>query len=176
MLNPANDEAVVHVQRTLPFPVDAVFGAWLDADLAKLFLFAAPHGVVEETLIDARVGGAFSVIDRRGDHNILHTGEFTRIERPTRLSFTFRVPAFHAHSTPIHLHFAPAEGGGTYVVLDAGHVPPAMRDRATFGWTMMLDRLGFALESRDADVVRSRILAHAAEVQAAAAAAAREDE
>ena len=146
MLPAANDESTILVKRTLPFPAEQVFDAWLTEDIARLFLFSAPHGDVEETLIDPRVGGYFSFIDRRGDHSVLHTGEYVVIDRPSRLFFTFRIPAFHKDSILVRIYFT-AAGQETHVVLDAGHVPPEARERAIHGWGSMLDLLGHAIKA-----------------------------
>ncbi|MBC8087521.1 MAG: SRPBCC domain-containing protein, partial [Phycisphaerae bacterium] len=68
---------------------ERVFDSWLHVETAKQFLFATETGTMVRAEIDPRVGGTFTFVDRRDGEDVLHTGSYLEIDRPTRLKFTF---------------------------------------------------------------------------------------
>ena len=56
--------------------------------MARHFLFAAEGGGI---VIDSRVGGAFTFVDRRGGQDVAHTGGYLEIDRLRRLVFVYDV-------------------------------------------------------------------------------------
>jgi uncharacterized protein YndB with AHSA1/START domain len=118
---------------------ERVFDAWLDPAIARRFLFATPTGEMIRAEIDARVGGAFTFVDRRPDMgDVLHTGQYLEIDRPRRLAFTFGVPQFNPGFTRVLVEFAPAPDGGCQVTLTQSDVPTEWADRSKEGWAMIL--------------------------------------
>ena len=83
--------ALVRVNHRFPASAEAVFDAWLDPELIGKWMFgpAVRDEQVVRTLIDPRVGGAFSFVVRRQGKEINHLGEYLTIERPHRLVFTW---------------------------------------------------------------------------------------
>jgi len=83
--------ALVRVNHRFPASAEAVFDAWLDPELIGKWMFgpAVRDEQVVRTLIDPRVGGAFSFVVRRQGKEISHLGEYLTIERPHRLVFTW---------------------------------------------------------------------------------------
>lgn len=141
------DLRVVH---TYAAPPEAVFDAFLNPAIARRFLFATPTGEMIRAEVDARVGGKFTFVDRRPDMgpnggDVLHTGEYLEIDRPTRLVFTFGVPQFRAEFSTVALDFAPAPGGGCVLTLTQSDVAPEWADRSRHGWGMILGALEAAL-------------------------------
>lgn len=55
-------------------------------------MFATPTGQIARCEIDARVGGTFTIVDRRGGDDIVHAGTYVALERPRLIVFTFSVP------------------------------------------------------------------------------------
>jgi uncharacterized protein YndB with AHSA1/START domain len=84
----------VQVRHGFAHPPAVVFDAWLNPEIAGKFLFATPAGVMVKAEIDPRVGGAFTFTDSREGVDFEHVGEYLEIERPRRLVFFFRIPAF----------------------------------------------------------------------------------
>jgi uncharacterized protein YndB with AHSA1/START domain len=68
---------------------EAVFDAFLDPALARRW-FGPGLGAMTRVEIDARVGGTFCLVQRRGDEDAVHTGEYLELDRPRRLVFTWK--------------------------------------------------------------------------------------
>lgn len=87
----------VRVTQRFDQPVERVFAAWLDHEVAGRWLFATASRPIVVVDIDARVGGAFRFVDRRRYETIEHSGEYLEIVPPRRLVFTLSLegePAF----------------------------------------------------------------------------------
>ncbi|WP_304176677.1 SRPBCC domain-containing protein [Phenylobacterium aquaticum] len=133
----------VQVRRHFNFPPERVFDAWLDPTLAGRFLFATPTGVMVKVAIDAKVGGRFEIVERRGDKDEPHVGEYLEIDRPRRLAFTFGDNiAFDA--TTVTVEITPAVGGCDLVLTHTG-VGPQWEAQTHEGWTGILESLARAL-------------------------------
>src|ERR1700735_5708495 len=113
--------SVTHTYAAAP---EQVFDAWLDPAIARRFVFATPAGEMIRAEVDARVGGAFTFVDRRPDMgDVLHTGEYLDIDRPRRLAFTFAVPQFNPDFTTVVVEITPAADGGCNLRLTQSDVP-----------------------------------------------------
>jgi uncharacterized protein YndB with AHSA1/START domain len=138
---------VVRVSRDLPFAPESVFDAWLDPARARHFFFASPAGVLQRIALEPGVGGTFTVVDRRGEEDVEHTGEYLVCERPRALTFAFKIPAYSDDATTVAVAFEPLDGGGCRVSVDAGAVPAEVHARATQGWGRMLERVEESLRA-----------------------------
>lgn len=143
MTLPATIAVVVHRQFTAS--PERVFDAWLDAEKAPKFMFATPEGTMVRAEIDARVGGRFTFTDRRGDMDVVHTGEYLELDRPKRIVFTFSVDG--SPPDEVALDIAPSDRG---CVVTLTHRMAAewadYADRTRSGWAGMLDGLALVLE------------------------------
>ena len=119
---------------------ERVFDAWLDPEKASRWLFATSTGRMVRAEIDARVGGAFTFVDRRDGEDVEHVGEYLEIDRPRRLVFTFGVPMFSPAMTRVSVDIVPLE---TECELTLTHddVLPEWAARTESGWGMLLDAL-----------------------------------
>jgi len=135
----------VRVARHFAAPAGRVFDAWLDRERAGKWLFATPAGTMVRVEIDPRVGGAFTLVDRRGGEDVEHTGEYLEMDRPRRLAFNFRVPKFSNDATRIAIDIAPAEDSGCELTLVHEGVYPEYAERTETGWNGILDALAKAL-------------------------------
>jgi uncharacterized protein YndB with AHSA1/START domain len=129
---------VSHRYRQSP---ETVFDAWLTPATAGGFLFATPQGTMVRAEIDPRVGGGFIFTDRRDGQDVEHVGEYLEIDRPRRLVFNFKVPAFSDQATQVAIDIAPAEGGGCNLTLTHDGVLPDYNERTVHGWTTILAKL-----------------------------------
>lgn len=139
-------ESFVPVQVTHRFTASAerIFGAWLDPVLIGQFMFG-PRLHEEEVLrldVDARVGGAFSFVVRRGEATIDHVGTYQVIERPRRLGFTWGVAGQSQDESHVLIEIAPLADGCELTLTH--HLPARWADyaaRTQSAWTQMLSAL-----------------------------------
>jgi uncharacterized protein YndB with AHSA1/START domain len=138
MANTTNDQ-LVSVAHRFDAPAERVYDAFLDPDSARKFMFATATGQVVRCDIDARVGGVFTIVDRRNGEDVLHSGTYLALERPHRIVFNFSVPKYSTDVTTVTLAIAP-RGNGCEVTLThelkASDAP--LRNRARDGWAGIL--------------------------------------
>jgi len=132
---------VVHRFRASP---ERVFDAWLDP--AKIALWFGPGlGEMVRIDVDARVGGRFSFVQRRGTQEIDHVGEYLELDRPKRIVFTWGVAPEPVEST-VTIEIAP-RGDGCELVL-VHEMAPKWAEyvaRTEHGWRTMLDAMATAV-------------------------------
>ena len=138
------ERKVARVTRRFDASAERVFDAWLDPDRARNFFFATPTGTMVRAEIDARVGGRFCFVDRRGSDDVEHVGEYVVIDRPRKLVFTFAVPQFSSEYTRVTIDIAP-RGSGCELSLTHEGVLADFAERTAQGWTMILDGCAAAL-------------------------------
>jgi uncharacterized protein YndB with AHSA1/START domain len=141
-----NTESGVTVRVTHGFSASAerVFDAWLDPKRAGKWLFATPTGQMMRVEIDARVGGSFVFVDRRGGEDVEHVGEYLEIDRPRRLVFTFTVPKYSTKSTRVTVEIERA-GDGCKLTLTHEGVLPNYASQTESGWKGILEKLAATL-------------------------------
>ncbi|HET7232128.1 MAG TPA: SRPBCC family protein [Longimicrobium sp.] len=139
---------VVRVQHRYRHPAERVFDAWLDPRLASRFLYATPDGAIVRCDLDARVGGRWSIVDRRDGEDVDHTGEYLEIGRPRRLVFTFGVPKYASWFDRVEIDITPVEGGGCELVLTHTLAPEGAEwaEGTRDGWAGILRGLETVLE------------------------------
>ncbi len=133
----------LQISRQFDASPEAVFEAWLDAESVCQWLFATPGGVMEKVEIVPRVGGGFTINERRGETLATHFGAYLEIDRPHRLVFTFSVSA-DVPETRVAVDVEPAPGGCRLTLTHEG-VWADYEERTRAGWTMILDGLARAL-------------------------------
>jgi uncharacterized protein YndB with AHSA1/START domain len=139
---------ILTVTRDFAAPSETVFDAWLDPALARQFLFTTPTSEIATCEIDARVGGRFFIVDRRGEELPEHHGRYLEIDRPRRLVFLFRGPGTTEDEwTRVSLDIVPTTAGCTLRLTH--EIAPKWaewKDRVRQGWAMILDREADMLE------------------------------
>jgi uncharacterized protein YndB with AHSA1/START domain len=130
----------VQVTQRFAAPAERVYDAFLDPKKAARFLFATPTGQVVRCDIDARVGGAFSIVDRRNGEDVAHIGRYLELDRPRRIVFTFLVEKYSNESSRVTIDIRPLPHG---CELTLSHDIPAefaaFEDRTRSGWAAILD-------------------------------------
>jgi len=129
----------VSVSRRIAATPETVFDAWLDRDGVGRWLFATPGGESERVEIDPRVGGGFTIVERRDGELAEHFGEYVALDRPRLLAFDFWT-SFSDERTRVTIEIAPEDGGALLTLTHAG-VWADYEDRTRQGWTMILEGL-----------------------------------
>ncbi len=124
---------------------ERVFDAWLDPAKARLW-FAPGLGPMTVVEIDPRVGGRFTLTQRRDGEDVEHTGEYLELVRPTRMVFTWKVPKYSSDSSRIIIEIEPQDSG---CLLKLAHELPIQYreylEGATIAWTTMLAEMAKTL-------------------------------
>jgi uncharacterized protein YndB with AHSA1/START domain len=152
----------VRVTHRFAASAERVYDAFLDPAKASKFLFATGTGHVVRCDIDPRVGGAFSIVDRRAGKDVAHTGTFLELERPRRIVFTFSVEEYGTATDRVTIEIAPLRRGCELTLTHemAGEYAPFER-RTREGWAAILDTAGELLVD-DAPTCGIGVAQHAA--------------
>jgi uncharacterized protein YndB with AHSA1/START domain len=138
----------VRVSRAFDASPERVFDAWLDPQLIGTWMFGSRlrDEEVLRVAVDARVGGAFSFLVRRGEQEIDHVGVYLAIERPRRLVFTWGIAGESSNESLVTIDIAAMPTGCELTLTHVMH--PKWADyasRTQAGWTKMLDALADTL-------------------------------
>lgn len=137
---------VVRVQRRYAHAPERVFDAFLDPRTAGRFLFRTDGGELIRCEVEPRVGGRFTITERRGEEAAEHLGEFVQIDRPRRLVFLFGTQGWDGDFDEITIDIAPvAEGCELTLTHPMKPQWADWRERVTNGWSHMLEGLARAL-------------------------------
>jgi uncharacterized protein YndB with AHSA1/START domain len=141
---------LVRVEHKFQTSPERVFDAWLDSAMIGRFMFG-PALREEEVLriqFDARVGGAFSFLVRRGGQEIDHVGNYLEIDRPRRLVFTWGTADTLPETSRVMIDIVSAKSaaGESETRLTLTHEMARKwadyADRVQSGWTKMVAALG----------------------------------
>ena len=149
----------VTVTHRFAAPAAHVYDAWLDPEKMRRFLYATATGEVVRCDVDARVGGKYTIVDRRHGEDVLHEGTYLELERPTRIVFTLRVPKYSSDEDRVTIEITPLAHGCELTLTT--QTPDAWADDARRGWAMILDVLDETLPA-DAPTCGAGLAQHAA--------------
>jgi uncharacterized protein YndB with AHSA1/START domain len=135
----------IRVRRRFLASPQRVFDAWLDPEIAGTWLFATASRPVAEVAIDARVDGAFRLVERRGPTSIEYTGEYLEIAPQRRLVFSLSLPGHPQAVTRVTVQIAPLEQG-CELRLTHDDVPEHRAEDAEARWVGILYGLGVTLD------------------------------
>jgi len=140
----AGQSVSVRVTRRFSASPERVFDAWLDPATAGRWLFATATGRMVRAEVDPRVGGSFTVTERRDGEDVEHSGEYLEIDRPRRLVFSLSVNS--SKSDRVMIEFVPA-GAGCALTLTHEMKPEwaEYASRTEAGWASILDGLAATL-------------------------------
>lgn len=146
-----NNPTRLQIRRLIPASPEEVFQAWTNPEALKHWW--GPKGVrCVDADIELRVGGDYRIVNELPDGSILViSGQFTRIEEPNLLSYTWATEAEGTTEELVSIRFQ-AHGRHTELVLTHDLVPTQeLRDQHQNGWIGCLDGLEhYCSESRAA--------------------------
>jgi uncharacterized protein YndB with AHSA1/START domain len=137
-------DRILRMTRRFDAAPERVFDAWLDPRVASKWLFTSPESEKYEAQIDARIGGRYTITDRRGGKEYTGVGEYLEIDRPRRLVFTFAMPQFAPDVDRIIVEIVP-DGAGCILTLTQQGLPPDYKEATKAGWGKMFDALAATL-------------------------------
>ena len=138
--------AAVRVTRRFDASPERVFDAWLDPATVGRWLFATPTGRVVRAEIDARVGGSYTIVDRRDGEDVAHAGRDLEIDRPRRLVFTLSVEKYEQDVDRVAVDVAPLDAGCELTLThEMRAVSAEIAGRAEGGWAGVLRELAATL-------------------------------
>ena len=142
-----HDGLVLRIERTFDAPAQAVFDAWTSEEVMRRWFHADPEWETPSAEVDLRVGGRLRVVMRDPkvgeDHGA--SGEYTVIDPPQRLVFTWVWDDDPSHPQLIELEFSERDGATTVLMVSQGITTEKGRDEHEDGWHKCFDNLDRAL-------------------------------
>ena len=136
----------LRITRRFNVAPERVFDAWIDPGRAGRWLFTTPTSERHNTELDVRVGGKWTITDRRDGVDYTALGEYLEIDRPRRLVFSFAMPQFSPLSCNVIVEIV-ADGDGCLLTLEQESMAPAALEPTKAGWSDMFDALAAVLRS-----------------------------
>ncbi len=139
---------VVRIERTFDAPAEKVFDAWTSPEVIKRWFRPAEGWQEPSAEVDLRVGGKVRVVMRDPDGEPVEAwGEYTLIERPHRLAFTWTFQDDPSNEQLIELEFAERDGMTTVVFVNSDISERRRRDAQYEGWSTCFDEMERVLAS-----------------------------
>ena len=139
-------QQVLSLSRRFDAAPERLFAAWTDPAMARGWLFTTAASEANETLMDVRAGGAWTVVDRRDGAAYEAIGRFLAVEPPTRLVFTFGMPQISPAFTRVTVNLM-ADGEGAMLTLTQEGLPAEHIYATEQGWSDMFDALAERLRA-----------------------------
>jgi uncharacterized protein YndB with AHSA1/START domain len=137
---------VVRIERTFEAPAEDVFDAWTNEEVIRRW-FRPGRGWQEPSAeVDLRIGGKVRVVMRAPDGSeVAAWGEYTVIDRPHKLAFTWTFDDDPSNEQMIELEFIEQDGATTVVFVNSNISEEERRDAQYEGWTACIDNMERAL-------------------------------
>jgi uncharacterized protein YndB with AHSA1/START domain len=128
------------VERILPAPPEEVFDAWLDETALAAFICPAP-GCATEISVDPKIGGSFRFLMTFPDHEIEVTGDYLALDRPERISFTWRCSDTGDVESIVTVVFKAHPEGQTLMTITHSRQPVELVEKHRAGWQSVTEQL-----------------------------------
>jgi len=140
-------ERMLRIERTFDAPADAVFEAWTSEEVLRRWLHAQPDWDTPIAEVDLRVGGSVRVVmrDPATGSEWGARGEYTTVEPPHRLVFTWVWDHDPSNPQLIELELSEHEGTTTVLMINSGIRSDERRRDQEEGWNRCYDNLERAL-------------------------------
>ena len=130
--------ATARVERVLPAAPDAVYAAWVQAEALAQFIAPAPGTARVE--LDPRVGGRLRIVMTFPDRVTEIEGEFLVLDRPHRISFSWR-PLRAAFDSVVTVAFEPHGEAQTRMTITHTRLPAEWLSSYETGWGSIAEAL-----------------------------------
>jgi uncharacterized protein YndB with AHSA1/START domain len=131
--------SAITVKHRFAASAERVYDAWLDPEKMRRFLYTTATGEIVRCDVDARVGGQYTIVDRRNGEDVLHEGTYLELERPRRIVFTLRVPKYSPDADRVTIEIKPLAQGCELTLTT--QTAEEWAEDTQRGWAMILDVL-----------------------------------
>jgi uncharacterized protein YndB with AHSA1/START domain len=139
---------VVRIERTFEASAEAVFDAWTSPEVISRWFRPRQGWREADAEVDLRVGGQVRVVMRTPDGEPVRAGgEYTVIERPNRLAFTWTFEDDPSNEQLIELEFTERDGVTTVRFVNSDISGEGRRDAQYEGWSTCFDEMELVLRS-----------------------------
>ena len=141
------DTLTLRMKRTFEAPAEAVFDAWTSEEVMRRWFHARHDWETTEASVDLRVGGAVRVVMRNPHEDVEYGGggEYTEIDPPRRLAFTWIWDNEPSRQQLIEIEFEEADGVTAMTFTHSGlWSEETVRDHED-GWGTCFENLARAL-------------------------------
>ena len=142
------DDHSLVIRRRIAATPEELFDAWTDADGMRDWMCPGNIRSVEIRM-EPRVGGSLLVIMHDADMTYEHKGQFTIVERPSKLAFTWIAASTDMQPTLVTVEFLSIGETESELILTHVRFPrkePA--DQYRGGWSQIVARLDTYLQTR----------------------------
>jgi len=140
---------VVRIERTFDAPAEDVFDAWTSEEVIRRWFRPARGWQEPSAEVDLRVGGKGRVVMRDPDGEPVGAGgEYTLIERPHKLAFTWTFDDDPSNQQMIELEFTERDGVTTVLFVNSDISDRERRDSQYEGWSTCFDEIQRVLASK----------------------------
>ncbi len=146
MSGAGDGEGVLRIERTFNAPASKLFEAWTSVEVLRRWWHAEHSWATPIAEVDVRVGGAIRLVMRNPADGSEYAGrgEFTILEPPRRLAFTWAWENEPSARQLVEVEFT-EHGKRTTVVMTHTGLPNAETDDYRAGWQNSFDNLDIAL-------------------------------
>ena len=146
---PEEAAKVVRIERTFDSPAADVFDAWTSEEVISRWFRPMAGWKEADADVDLRVGGTIRVVMRSPNGEPVGAqGEYTLIEPPNRLAFTWTFDDDPSNQQMIELEFTERDGVTTVLFVNSDISETARRDSQYVGWSTCLDEMARVLASK----------------------------
>ena len=139
---------VVRIERTFEASAEDVFDAWTSPEVIRRWFIPREGWQEPSAEVDLRIGGKIQVVMRDPDGEpVVAGGEFTLIERPHRLAFTWTFEDDPSNQQMIELEFKELDGATTVLFVNSDISEQERRDQQYDGWSTCFDEMERVLAS-----------------------------
>jgi uncharacterized protein YndB with AHSA1/START domain len=130
----------VSITRTFPATPEQVFDAWTTPSAFAVW-FGTAAVPVDDVEMDVRVGGAWKATMHLPDGSLKHwVGEFTEVNRPTRLALTLTDQPDDPAREPVTVDIVAVDGGARMTMVQSAlGFDDAAKAAVTAGYTAFFD-------------------------------------
>jgi uncharacterized protein YndB with AHSA1/START domain len=134
---------ILEIERTFDAPAEDVFDAWTSEEVLRRWFHADPEWETPTAEVDLRVGGRLRLVMRDPNAGEDHgaSGEYTVVDPPQRLAFTWKWDHHDSERQLIELEFTERDGATIVRMTSYGIASEERVDSHREGWGLCFDNL-----------------------------------